>query len=146
MLPAAEGVPSQSDWVCLHGRQWSPADCPCDLTNILRYYKDPLAQLQKLTEHQSDLLLRLEESAALGEDVAGTRGQEISTRPLPSGSEDTKSPTYVAFSPPEVVSPKPRKPDSGSSTVQHILKVGLEESPIKSPPRPPAEIQQPGYQ
>ena len=30
-LPAAEGVPAQSEWVCAHGRRWKPADCLCDV-------------------------------------------------------------------------------------------------------------------
>ncbi|KAK0719620.1 hypothetical protein B0H67DRAFT_158073 [Lasiosphaeris hirsuta] len=120
-LPAAEGVPAQSDWVCVHGQRWTPADCLCDLTNVLRYHKDPLAQLQKLAKQQSELLLRrLGESGTLGEDAIGTEGKEIPSRPLPSGSEDIKSPTYVASSP-AVVSPKPVKPDVGHSQVHSLL-------------------------
>ena len=57
-LPAAEGVPSQAEWVCVHGRIWGPEDCLCDLTNLLRYYKDPMAQLEKLAAHQSEVLLK----------------------------------------------------------------------------------------
>lgn len=37
-------------------------------------------------------------------------GKEIPHRPLPFGSEDVRSPTYVAPSPP-VVSPRPIKPN-----------------------------------
>ena len=33
-LPAAEGVPAQTEWVCLHGRRWTPANCPCNLTDV----------------------------------------------------------------------------------------------------------------
>lgn len=58
VLPAAEGVPPQRDWVCVHGNQWAPTDCLCDLTNVLRYHKDPVAQLQKLAKQQSEALLK----------------------------------------------------------------------------------------
>ncbi|KAK0727961.1 hypothetical protein B0T26DRAFT_639303 [Lasiosphaeria miniovina] len=140
-LPAAEGVPAQSDWVCVHGRWWTPADCLCDLTNILRYYKDPVAQLQKLAKQQSEALLqRLGGSGALGDDVIGTEGKEIPSRSLPYGTEDAKSPTYVPYSPP-VVSPKPVKPDSGSSSVRSILEADHETG---YPPANP--ILAPSYQ
>lgn len=96
-LPAAEGVPVQSDW-------------------------DPLAQLQKLAKQQSEVLLqRLGDSGATGSDVIGTEGREIPSRSLPFGSEDMKSPTYVAYSPP-VVSPRPVKPITSTSPVHSILK------------------------
>lgn len=31
LLPPAVGVPGQGDWVCVHGRWWTPADCPCEI-------------------------------------------------------------------------------------------------------------------
>ncbi len=120
-LQGAEGVPAQSDWVCVHGIWWGPADCLCDLTNILRYYKDPVAQLQKLARQQSEVLFeRLGGGSVLGEETIGKEGQEIPSRSLPFGSEDARSPTYVARSPP-VISPKPVKPDTGTSPVNRIL-------------------------
>lgn len=120
-LPAAEGVPAQSDWVCVHGNRWTPADCLCDLANVLRYHKDPIAQLQKLAKQQSELLLqKLDGSMQSGDGAIGTGGQELPSRPFPFGSEDAKSPTYVARSP-GVLSPKPVKPDGGSSSVSRIL-------------------------
>jgi glycogenin glucosyltransferase len=145
-LPAAEGVPAQSDWVCLHGYRWSPADCLCDLTNLLRYHKDPLAQLQKLAQQQSELLLqKLGASGSLGDDVIGTEGKEIPSRPLPFGSEDVKSPTYVKYSP-EVVSPRPVKPNSGTSPVQNILDAALEITPGLETTTSSSQIERPSYQ
>lgn len=120
-LPTAEGVPSQADWVCVHGIRWGPADCLCDLTNVLRYHKDPVEQLQKLARQQSELLQqRLGSEVARGRESIGKGGRTIPSRALPFGSEDARSPTYVAYSPP-VVSPKPVKPDSGKSPVSKIL-------------------------
>lgn len=146
-LPTAEGVPGQSDWVCVHGLRWTPADCPCDLTNLLRYYKDPVSQLQKLAQQQSDALLRrLSASGAVGEEVIGTEGREIPSRPLPYGSEELKSPTYVAFSPPEVVSPKPVKPSHGTSPVQNILNARLDEGPSRTATQSMMTIVAPSYQ
>lgn len=118
-LPGAEGVPTQSDWVCVHGIWWGPADCLCDLTNILRCHKDPVAQLQKLAQQQSQVL-RKRLGGVLGEETIGKEGREIPSRPLPYGSEGAKSPTYVAHSP-TVISPTPVKPDTGTSTVNKIL-------------------------
>ena len=146
-LPAAEGVPAQSDWVCAHGYRWSPADCLCDLTNVLRYHKDPIAQLQKLAKQQSDLLLqRLGGSGTLGGDVIGTEGREIPSRPLPFGSEDITSPSYVKYSPPEVVSPRPVKPDSGTSPVQNILDAALEITPKLETVTSSSGVERPSYQ
>jgi glycogenin len=112
LLPAAEGVPTQSDWVCVHGNWWSPADCLCDLTNVLRYYKDPVAQLQKLARQQSEVLLK-----RLGGEggEAPSEGSEIPSRPLPFGSEGVTSPTYVAQTSGAVVlSPQPVKGNTAS--------------------------------
>ncbi|KAK0651888.1 hypothetical protein B0T16DRAFT_504222 [Cercophora newfieldiana] len=146
-LPAAEGVPAQSDWVCVHGYTWTPADCPCDLTNVLRYHKDPMAQLQKLAKQQSELLLqKLGGSGALGGDIIGTEGREIPSRPLPFGSEDIKSPTYVKYSPPEVVSPRPMKPDSGTSPVQNILDAAFDITPQPNPAASSSGFERPSYQ
>lgn len=140
-LPAAAGVPAQSDWVCAHGRQWRPADCLCDLTNVLRLNKDPLAQLQKLARQQSELLqkkLGSAESDGNGGSLGGNGGDvgsnarpgnsmglaaaaRIPSRALPLGSETAKSPAYVAAHPPAtVLSPQPRKPSSETSSVRNI--------------------------
>ncbi|KAK3378158.1 glycosyltransferase family 8 protein [Podospora didyma] len=141
-LPVAEGVPAQSDWVCVHGYQWTPADCLCDLTNVLRYHKDPIAQLQKLAKQQSERLLeRLGGSGTLGDDVIGTEGREIPSRPLPYGSEGVKSPTYVAQSPP-VVSPKPVKPDS--ATVRNLLSADHDTHQVAANPILAPSYQGPG--
>ncbi|TVY81391.1 Glycogenin-1 [Lachnellula suecica] len=73
-LPAAEGVPSQSEW-------------------------DPAAQLEQLARRQSEVLAH-----KLGEEKA----REIPMRPLPFGSENVHSPTYVAQAPPVEASAPPR--------------------------------------
>ncbi|OAA64533.1 glycosyl transferase, family 8 [Niveomyces insectorum RCEF 264] len=116
LLPAAEGVPQQVDW-------------------------DPVAQLQKLAEEQPQLLLQKlgldnvegseqeegevrEQEKRTGGIRAGRRGsgeaRTIPLRPLPYGSEDIRSPTYVAQAP--VVSPKPVKPGGlETSSVRNIF-------------------------
>lgn len=113
-LPAATGVPRQADWVCVHGRVYGPGDCLCDLTNLYRFYKDPVARLQLLAKQQSELLLqKLGRGEALGGDEAsgsvGIEGHDIPQRPLPFGSESIVSPTYIARSA-HVLSPQPVKP------------------------------------
>lgn len=113
LLPTAEGVPGQSEWVCVHGRIWKPWDCVCDLTNALRYHKDPVAQLQKLAKQQSEMLLQ-----KLG--GASPDGDSLPSRPLPFGSEDLTSPTYVAHSA-KVLSPQPVKGSESSSLVRGIV-------------------------
>ncbi len=112
-LPVAQGVPAQSDWVCVHGNWWTPADCLCDLANVLRYHKDPVAQLQLLAKQQSEALLERLGGApgASGEPES----KEIPLRSLPFGSEDIRSATHVVRSAPApVLSPQPVKP--GTST------------------------------
>lgn len=105
LLPAAEGVPEQTHWVCFHGRQWSRADCLCDLTNALRFYKDPVAQLQKLARQHSDALLQKLGGTEGGSHIHDRNSSSSSTsinisdlplRSLPFGSEALISPTYVA--------------------------------------------------
>lgn len=92
-LPAAEGVPAQSEWVCVHGRRWMPTDCICDLTDVTLPHKDPEAQLQKLARQQYEHLLRRlsEDQGELG-DASSSR--VIPKRSLPFGSENVRSPTY----------------------------------------------------
>lgn len=113
-LPAAPGVPTQSDWVCEHGRIYGPKDCLCDLTNVYRFHKDPVARLQLLAKQQSEMLLqKLGNTGAAEEDetgkTVGIEGHNIPKRPLPFGSDSTISPTFVAPTAP-VHSPKPVKP------------------------------------
>lgn len=128
LLPAADGVPQQVDWVCVHGVVWTPADCLCKhrhqqlhRTNVLGDNKDPATQLQKLAKEQSEMLLQKlghgDEGDAEGEGSNAPR--TIPLRPLPFGSEDIRSPTYVAQAP--VVSPKPIKPGGlETSSVRNI--------------------------
>jgi glycogenin glucosyltransferase len=87
-LPAAEGVPAQSEWVCVHGRRWRLTDCPCNLTNVTHHHKDPATQLQKLAQQQSEALLRKLSSEGFESGVS----RDIPTRPMPFGSEDLKLP------------------------------------------------------
>ncbi|KAH6655264.1 nucleotide-diphospho-sugar transferase [Truncatella angustata] len=113
LLPAAEGVPGQSEWVCVHGRWWKPTDCLCDLTNVLRHHKDPVAQLQKLAKQQSEALLQ-----KLGDHTHDS--DDLPSRSVPFGSEDLTSPTYMARSP-QVLSPQPVKGSASSSIVRSIV-------------------------
>lgn len=125
-LPAADGVPRQSDWVCVHGRLYGPGDCLCDLTNLYRFHKDPVVRLQLLAQQQSELLLQKLGHVDTGEreerrGSIGIEGHEIPQRSLPFGSDSIISPTYVARSAP-VHSPQPVKPTG--STVRGILEQG----------------------
>ncbi|KAI1391319.1 glycosyltransferase family 8 protein [Hypoxylon trugodes] len=95
LLPAAEGVPAQTEW-------------------------DPVAQLQKLAKQQSEALLR-----KLGGD--GRNSSDLPSRPLPFGSEELISPTYVVQSA-NVLSPQPVKGGVSSSAV-HSIESNLEETP-----------------
>lgn len=143
LLQGAEGVPGQADWVCVHGNWWSPADCLCELANLLRCYKDPAAQLRKLAKEQSELLFRrlgAGDDADSGVGGFGGGGEEegeeggrraIPSRPLPFGSEGVRSPTYVAPAPPPLVSPKPVKPATGASPVNRILAAAPEILPLQ---------------
>jgi hypothetical protein len=95
-LPSAEGVPMQSDWVCVHGRRWQPTDCLCDLTDLLLPLKDPEVQLQKLARQQYEaLLLKLEASANV-DNVVEDVGHRIPKRSLPFGSESIRSPSFIS--------------------------------------------------
>ncbi|CAN8095537.1 unnamed protein product [Discula destructiva] len=87
-LPAADGVPRQSEW-------------------------DPVARLQLLAQQQSELLLKKLGSvqAAENDDIGGSigvQGHDIPNRSLPFGSDSIVSPTYVAR-PASVHSPQPVK-------------------------------------
>lgn len=107
-LPAAEGVPAQTEWVCVHGRRWGPADCPCNSADVAKRRKNPAEQLQKLAKQQSEAILR-----KLGGEVEGpqsTTSREIPSRPLPFGSDSVKPAAFVAQPlPPSVLSPQPAK-------------------------------------
>lgn len=150
-LPAAQGVPAQSEWVCVHGILWKPDECLCDLTNVLRFHKDPIAQLQKLAKQQSELLRQKlggsgDGSEGGGHDPSGSTGVEvrdIPKRSLPFGSEDIKSPTYVARSS-NVLSPKPVKPGSDTSTVRHLWESQTETVP-RTTPGTTSSIPEPSY-
>lgn len=106
-LPAADGVPRQSEWVCEHGRRYRPGDCLCDLTNIFRYYKDPVARLQLLAQQQSELLLQ-KLGNAQNEDSVGVEGHDIPKRSLPFGS-DSVLPSKNVVRSGSVHSPQPVK-------------------------------------
>ncbi|KAI3536543.1 glycosyl transferase family 8 [Colletotrichum abscissum] len=130
-LPVAQGVPPQTDWVCVHGIRWTPADCLCEYTNLPLRPKDPSAQLQELAKQQSEALLK-----KLGGGEGGPEGvsREIPKRSLPFGSERVFPPTYVAQSSKGVVlSPQPVK---GSATTSVLRNLGGEQ----------AQIQEPAYQ
>ncbi|KAM0266427.1 hypothetical protein ACHAPA_006857 [Fusarium lateritium] len=102
-LPEAEGVPTQSDW-------------------------DPLAQLQKLAKQQSDALLK----KLGGDGDEGREGgvsREIPTRPLPFGSGDVKSPTYIAQSATGVLSPQPVKGERSTGILRDMSSGCLDSGP-----------------
>ncbi|KAJ4425235.1 glycogenin glucosyltransferase [Gnomoniopsis sp. IMI 355080] len=104
-LPAADGVPKQSDW-------------------------DPVARLQLLAKQQSELLLQKlgNMQATDHEDTGGStgiEGHDIPKRSLPFGSESVISPSYVPRSGP-VHSPQPVKPPGVRP--RGILEGSLEEA------------------
>ncbi|KAI0201029.1 glycosyltransferase family 8 protein [Astrocystis sublimbata] len=110
-LPAAEGVPGQSDW-------------------------DPIAQLQKLAaQHSEELLKKLGGGGGGGggdgeDGSAGGGSTEIPTRSVPAGSEELVSPTYVARSAAQtLLSPQPVKGSAGSSPVLDLVTGGEEVMP-----------------
>ncbi|KAJ3523950.1 hypothetical protein NM208_g12253 [Fusarium decemcellulare] len=118
-LPEAEGVPAQSDW-------------------------DPLAQLQKLAKQQSDVLLKKLGGGDEGEGREGGAGgvsREIPSRPLPFGSGDVRSPTYIAQSAPGVLSPQPVKGKKAPSILRDMSSGGLEPMTTSKPP----SIPEPSY-
>lgn len=149
-LPAAEGVPAQSDWVCVHGKRWTPSDCLCDLTDLVFVQKDPEEQLRKLAKLQHETLLRKLGSQEGDVDETGGGPRVIPKRSLPFGSEDFKSPTYVEQVPPVPISaPKPPAslvsevsgttlvggppPPTRRAAGRGILKNSLLESPLPDP-------------
>ncbi|KAI9155261.1 glycogenin-2 beta [Paramyrothecium foliicola] len=142
-LPAAEGVPKQNEWVCVHGKRWSPADCLCTLADLLLRIKDPSVQLQKLAKQQSEALLRRLSGGEL-ELSAATR--EIPSRSLPYGSEPTGTdpPTFVANTTSGVLSPRPVKAGARSIPEPSYSGPGAawekgEEVPVQQTPLPPSE-------
>ncbi|MBE3049549.1 hypothetical protein IMZ48_45045, partial [Candidatus Bathyarchaeota archaeon] len=70
-LVEAEGVPRQSEWVCVHGQLWEPCDCLCDLANVLRYHKNPVERLARLAADPAALLKRL------SADIGGVPEREV---------------------------------------------------------------------
>ncbi|KAH6603327.1 glycosyltransferase family 8 [Trichoderma cornu-damae] len=81
-LPAAEGVPSQADW-------------------------DPTAQLEKLAQQQSAMLLR--KLGGKKDDVSGGASQDVL-------AQSAGSPTRIAQSVPDLLSPRPVKGTAAGAT------------------------------
>jgi glycogenin glucosyltransferase len=142
-LPAAEGVPAQDEWVCVHGKQWSPADCLCDLADLILHSKDPAAQLQKLAKQQSEALLR---RLSGGEAELSSHVREIPSRPLPFGSEPAtpNPPTFVANTSSGVLSPRPIKAEKSMIPEPSYSGPGAawergENAPTQQTPLPPSE-------
>lgn len=79
-LPVAEGVPAQTEWVCM--QLWT---CFARLM-ILILVQDPAAQLEALARRQSEVL---------GKEL-GEGAKEIPQRPLPYGSEGVAISSPVA--------------------------------------------------
>lgn len=114
-LPAAEGVPAQSEWVCVHGRRWMPTDCLCDLADLMLPHKNPEVQLQKLARQQYEHLLRKLGGGDSGK-AGDAPGHVIPKRPLPFGSENVTSATYVsAVAPSNVARPRAVKPEASAT-------------------------------
>lgn len=142
-LPAADGVPRQSEWVCEHGRRFRPGDCLCDLTNVFRYYKDPVARLQLLAQQQSDLLLQKLGNAQADETI-GVEGHDIPKRPLPFGSDDVLPAKHATRSAP-VHSPQPVKaPGVGTRGILDRSYDDQETTPQTSG-SPASKIPEPSY-
>ena len=118
-------MPAQAEWVCVHGYRWTPADCLCDLTNVLLYHKDPVEQLQKLARQQSELLLQRLGGGGDDEDEHKGHSRDIPQRPVPFGSEGVISPTYVAQQSSGVLSPQPVK---GVTTTSKVRGLGKDEA------------------
>lgn len=105
-VPLAPGVPTQSEWVCVHGRRWNPSDCLCQFADAILFRKDPTEQLQKLAQQQSDELLR--RLSGNDEESPGV-SRVIPSRSLPFGSETWRADTYTGQSGPRLHSPTPIK-------------------------------------
>ena len=134
-LPVAEGVPPQSEWVCVHGRRWQPSDCPCNyVANSESTIKDPQAQLQLLARQQSEALLR--KLSGLDDDGEAQVSREIPQRPLPYGSEPDKAPAQLqkaASILPVVHSPRPIKGDSATGSIRMLGEHSESTQSIESP-------------
>ncbi|KAK4229850.1 nucleotide-diphospho-sugar transferase [Podospora fimiseda] len=125
-LPAADGVPEQAEW-----------DPSARLDNLARQHLEAFELLKKLSSGGSQ-----------PDETIGVHHREIPSRPLPFGSENVKSPTYVPFSPPNVVSPQPVKPPSTTTGVPPAIRV-LAGSPDVLPSASsssPLGISPPSYQ
>ncbi|KAH7309449.1 nucleotide-diphospho-sugar transferase [Stachybotrys elegans] len=114
-LPAAEGVPEQSEW-------------------------DPAAQLQKLAQQQSEALLR----KLAGPGGKSGVSRDIPSRPLPFGSEPRGAPTYTAQQTSDVLSPQPLRIETRSIPEPSYSGPGAawekgEDVPIYGTPLPPTD-------
>ncbi|KAK6849609.1 hypothetical protein PG995_013442 [Apiospora arundinis] len=121
-LPAAEGVPQQSDW-------------------------DPAAQLQKLAKQQSEMLLQKLGSSGSGSSSGRRDSNDLPARPVPFGSEELTSPTYVPQTA-KVLSPQPVKGPASSSVVRGIVsddESTPRASASQSTAAPPPPIAAPSY-
>ncbi|KAK7753109.1 glycogenin glucosyltransferase [Diatrype stigma] len=122
-LPAAEGVPEQTQWVCSHGRRLRRTDCLCDLANILTpYYKDPVAQLEKLArQHAETLLQRLggEEEERVDSNPNIVSPQPLKASIAPSGfSLGTAKPAFLMDSGNTTPLAAPRRPVRDETTTR----------------------------
>jgi len=123
-LPAAEGVPSQEDWVSLFddyrglfdefkrlfddpkSLSGGPTSLFYDLKGLLKHFQRLFNDLKRysLTPRQDPAaqleMLARRQSDVLARKLGESPTREIPTRPLPYGSEGVISPTYVARTPP----------------------------------------------
>lgn len=155
LLPAADGVPQQADWVCVHGVVWTPADCLCNhqlRTNVISNNKDPSIQLQKLAKEQLELLFQ-----KLGQvdDEGDEQGNKTPTPLPPSQPVDSQVTRHSYGGESPVVSPKPIKPGGyDTSSVRNIYDQGdsafmgsshKDSDVAPHPTFPDAKIAEPSY-
>lgn len=114
-FPTAPGVPSQSEWVCVHGKRWQPSDCVCNaVANAFPPEKDPSEQLERLAQQHSDELLRRLSGSGMEEDAENPSVPQ-------EGSSQSDTPT--------VLSPKPVKAEATTSgLVRKIVEAGDEDA------------------
>ncbi|KAL6862345.1 glycosyltransferase family 8 protein [Trichoderma novae-zelandiae] len=110
VLPAAEGVPSQSEWMSLH---------ICWVADVEFPVKDPTAQLEKLAQQQSAMLLR--KLGGHKEGFSGGVSPDVAT-------QSAASQTRIAQSAPVVLSPRPVKGTAAAATRSLERKMDEEEA------------------
>ncbi|PHH50783.1 Glycogenin-1 [Ceratocystis fimbriata CBS 114723] len=103
------GVPlrkTKSTWTCVHGHQYEPMDCLCEVVNILYQHPDPVPELKRLlhayqTQDNDQKHGQHAPIATVGSIMAGSRApQSVSTttqtdHDYDESEEDENSPTIA---------------------------------------------------